>query len=278
MRVSKVRHLVIPAAGLGTRMKPVNPELPKELLPVGGKPAIQYAVDEGLSAGMNHIFVIINKDKELIRRYFEDKTTRKQLYPEQDIKTEKAVVSSAIKFIYQEMPVGEADAIGLTEKFVGENPVALIYPDNIFMPSPGALAELEKVFMLYGKDTLALTEISEENSAATSNAGRVDLDYIEPDIFSIRQFHNKGPGHFVPRFRGELKACGMNISGPHIYGYIERARSLIKNEEFTDWHFRNLIHKEKGLLGCHLKGSVFDIGNPKGYEFCMNKIAERQVI
>lgn len=278
MRVSKVRHLVIPAAGLGTRMKPVNPELPKELLPVGGKPAIQYAVEEGLSAGMNNIAIIINKDKELIRRYFEDKTTRKRFYPEQDENTERMLASSIIKFIYQEKPLGEADAIGLTGTFVGGNPVALIYPDNIYMPSPGALAELEKVFMRFGKDTLALTEISEENSAATGNAGRVDLDYIEPGIFSIRQFHNKGSGHFVPRFRGELKACGIHISGAHIFGYIERSRSLIKNEEFTDWHFRNLIHKEKGLLGCHLKGSVFDIGNPKGYEFCMNKIAERQVI
>ena len=62
-------YLIIPAAGRGTRMIEINPDLPKEMLPIGNKPAIQYAVEEGITAGIRNIIIVINRHKEIIRRY-----------------------------------------------------------------------------------------------------------------------------------------------------------------------------------------------------------------
>ena len=76
--------LIIPAAGRGTRMKSVNPDIPKEMLPLGNRPAIQYAVEEGISAGIKDIVIIISSVKDIIREYFEDSKRRLSLFPEAD--------------------------------------------------------------------------------------------------------------------------------------------------------------------------------------------------
>ena len=252
-------YLVIPAAGFGKRMKAVNAEIPKEMFPVGNKPAILYAVEEGLSAGINNIIIVINRQKEMIRKYFED---RKFM----------AERGCSITFLYQSEPLGESDAISLAEDIVVNHTVAIIYPDNIYFPAPGALKILKDVFRRYGKDIVALMEVNDENSRGISNSGRVDLSLLDDDIFHVKKFYPKGNGHFIMRFKGELRTCGITISGPHIFEYIKRLRGSIKEGEFTDLPIRSLMLEEKGLIGFHLPGKVFDIGNPVGYDLCISYI------
>jgi UTP--glucose-1-phosphate uridylyltransferase len=267
-------HLVIPAAGLGTRMRSVNPFLPKEMLPVLNKPAIQYAVEEGLSAGIKNIVIIINRNKEIIREYFEGRRAREKLYPLAAERMEEIAASCSFTFLYQEELTGEADAIGLSRHIVGKGPLAIIYPDNIYLPAPGALLALKAVYEQFGKDVCALMEVSEENAPGLSNSGRVDLAPFKDNIFRIDRIHPKGNGWFATRFREELRTCGIWIAGPHVFEYIERARNAVTTGEFTDWPVRNLMLEEKGLLGYRLPGRVFDIGNPGGYELC-RKWAEK---
>jgi len=250
-------YLIVPAAGLGKRMKSVNPEIPKEMLLVGNKPAIQYTVEEGISAGIKNIVIIINRDKEMIRRYFEDRKFEE---------TEKEV---SITFLYQEEPLGESDAISVAEDIVDGHTSAIFYPDNLYFPAPGALKILKEVFNKYRTDVFALMEITNENTFVIGNSGRVDLSPLETDIFRIEKFHPKGPGHFIPRFNGELRTCGITIVGPHIFEYIKKARDLVRDGEFTDVPVRNLMLGKKTLLGCRLPGTVFDIGNPEGYLHCV---------
>lgn len=256
-------YLIIPAAGLGTRMSHVNPDLPKEMLPVGNKPAIQYAVEEGLSAGIKNIIIIINKEKEIIRKHFEE-TTHYQ--------------DCLFTFLYQKKPLGESDAIGLARDIVDNHSIAVIYPDNIYFPSPGALKILKKVFRKYKTDVIALMEVTEENAHGIGNAGRADLIPLRNNVFRIKKLHSKSTGHFIPRFKGELRTCGIRISGKEIFDFIERARETLKTGELTDAPINDLILKEKGVLGCRLSGTVFDIGNPTGYKFCLSSIMLRRVL
>lgn len=265
-------YLVIPAAGLGTRMRAVNPDLPKEMLPVGNKPAIQYTVEEGLSAGIKDILIIINREKEIIRKYFEDREFRGKIFPLAVDNMEVINRECSIAFLYQKEPLGESDAIGLASDIVGSRHLAIIYPDNIYLPAPGALKILKTVYGRYRTDVVALMEVTEVNAQGIGNSGRVDLRPLEHDIFHIERFHPKGQGHFVPRFEGELRTCGIAISGPHIFEYIDRARDTIKEGEFTDLPVRTLMLKEKGLLGCRLPGAVIDIGNPIGYKLSLEYI------
>ena len=74
--------LIIPAAGLGTRMRGVDPSLPKEMLPVAGRPAIQHAVEQGIRVGIDHVVIILRAEKEIIRSYFQEGEVARGLYPE----------------------------------------------------------------------------------------------------------------------------------------------------------------------------------------------------
>jgi len=271
------RYLLIPAAGLGTRMRSVNPGLPKEMLPVGGKPVIQYAIEEGLHAGIRDIIVIINRDKDIIRRFIEDEKFRDREYPLYVAAMKETGKACSFTFLYQERPLGESDAICLAKEHTGGEPVAVIYPDNVCLPSPGALRRLQEAYSRYQMDVTGLMEVSDKNAAGTGNAGRVDLEKWEGDVFRIVRIHPKGTGTFVPRFPGELRTCGMSISGPHLYDYIDRARPFIpEGEEFIDVPVRRLILEEKGILGVRLPGTVFDVGNPEGYSLCQQYLGRKE--
>lgn len=241
--------LVIPAGGLGTRLRPVNPDLPKEMLPIGSKPAIQYTVEEGMDAGIESIVIIINSRKEIIRDHLS-----RLGYP--------------IMFLYQAEPRGEMDAIALAEPIVGNQAAAVFYPDNLHFPAPGALKLLKSVFQQQGTDVMGLTPVTQENAAVLGNSGRVDVTPLSDGLYQIKRFHPKGPGYFHPRFPGELRACGMTVYGQRIFETIRRARKLVNYGEFTDGPVRRLILKERGWLGFRLPGRVYDVGNPDGYRLC----------
>ena len=116
---------------------------------------------------------------------------------------------------------------------------------------------------------LGINHLATFPTAGTSNAGRVDLRPLDGDLFRIERLRPKGAGPFVPRFAGELRACGIMLSsGPQLFSCIEQARTTVKEGEFTDLPVRTQIVRQHGLLGCRLPGTVFDIGNPRGYEHC----------
>lgn len=267
--------LVIPAAGLGVRMRKVNPDVPKEMLPVGQKPAIQYAVVEGLSAGIENIVIIINRRKEIIRRFFEDRKFRASTYPRAVQEMDEVDRMCSIHFLYQEQPTGEWDAVNLSRSRVGNSSLAIFFPDNIYLPAPGALAVLKASFEHYDKDVVALIRVHEESAKALGNSGRVNLSSLSGDVFRIERFYPKGEGVFVPRYLEELRCCGISVFGPHLFDYIERARALVnEGDEFTDVSVRSLILQEREMLGCCLPGTLFDIGNPAGYSYCLSYIGE----
>jgi UTP--glucose-1-phosphate uridylyltransferase len=249
-------------------MRPVNADFPKEMLPLGGKPAIQYAVEEGRSTGIRNIVIIINRDKEIIRRHFENASARGSLSPSAREEMAEITASCAFTFLYQREPAGESDAIALSRDIAGAAPVAIWYPDNIFLPHPGALSALKQIFLEHGKTALALMAVTRENARSVSNSGRVTLSPLGKDVYRIRKFHAKGQGWFTPRFPCELRTCGIKIVSPDIFDYIDRARRSVATGELTDGPVFDLMLRERELIGFRLPGSVFDIGNPAGYELC----------
>ena len=266
----KPEILIVPAAGLGTRMQSVGPDLPKELLPVGPQPAIQYVVDEAVSVGIEKIIIIISTKKTSIRQYFEDDAFRNARFPAVSKRMAKIEGMISVSFLYQEAPRGEADAIGLASDIVGPHSVAVFYPDNVYFPAPGALKAVIPVFIETGKDVIGLTEVGDAESLG--NSGRVDLVPIGEHAFRITRFYPKGTGAFVPRFPGELRTCGIAVYGAHLFDYIQRAKESSEDREITDGPVRSLMIRDMEVLGCRLPGRLFDIGNPRGYEDCVRYI------
>lgn len=275
--------LVVPAAGLGTRMRHVLPGVPKELLPIGGKPAIQHALAMGRDAGCLRAVVVLHPDKQTIARWLRDPKPD-SLYT-QAAAQEMQELNQAmdIAMIRQPEPQGEADAIALCRNLVQDGVMAVAYPDNIHLPEspggPGALRALRQALAGLGADPagsgvdmIGLMDPGSAN-AGVSDSGRVDLAPVPGSLPRIRDFLPKGEGPFVKRFPDELRTCGIYLALPHFFDFIEQARAAMgrpgPGNELTDGKVRRLMLRAGvTFYGAPLPGQVFDVGNPQGYALC----------
>lgn len=272
--------LIIPAAGLGTRMRSVNPSLPKEMLPLGGKPAIQYAVEEGIQAGVDQVVIIIREEKEIIRNYFEGTRLWRDLHPETAEALEVLMSRSGLTFLTQKSPLGECDAILLAREVAAGGSVAILYPDNIYLPAPGVLMALFARHSRSGGHVLALMEVAEENKCCVSNSGRVDLEPLTEGLFRVKRFLAKGEGYFEPRYGTEYRACGISIAQSDYFEAIEEVSRLGSAGELTDEKVRRyMLETGTVFYGCSLPGKIYDVGNPAGYRLCrqsLRRLEERE--
>jgi UTP--glucose-1-phosphate uridylyltransferase len=134
-----IKQAIIPLAGLGTRLLPLTSVFPKELLPINGKPGIEYILDECIEAGIEEIIFIISKKKEIIKNYFyNDKFYEKIIKKKKDariIKEYKKILKykKMIKFVYQNKPLGTGDAILKTKKIIKDNFFLMLLPDDLIV-------------------------------------------------------------------------------------------------------------------------------------------------
>ena len=122
-----IKQAIIPLAGLGTRLLPLTSVFAKELLPINGKPGIEYILDECIEAGIKEIVFIISKKKRIIKDYFyKDKFYKQIIKKKKDprvIKEYKKILKykKMIKFVYQDKPLGTGDAVLKTKKYIKDN-------------------------------------------------------------------------------------------------------------------------------------------------------------
>jgi UTP--glucose-1-phosphate uridylyltransferase len=267
--------LVIPAAGLGTRMKGVDPSLPKEMLPLGGRPAIQYAVEEGIHAGIGHIVIILREGKESIRSYLEGRGGWSDLYTGAADSLEDLRARARFTFLYQKSLLGECDAIRMARDAAAGGCVAIIYPDNICLPAPGVLEKLLSRYRRLGGHVLALMEVGDENKRCVSNSGRVDLEPCGEDLFRVKRFLAKGDGWFEPRYATEYRACGISIAAWDYFQAIEDVSRLVSTGELTDEMVRTrMLEKGTVFYGLSVPGNIYDVGNPSGYRLCQSRLCD----
>jgi len=165
----KVRKAVIPAAGLGTRVLPASKAVPKEMLPIVDKPAIQYIVEEAVASGIEDILIITNRGKSLIEDHFDhapELEDKLRSSGKQDLFDQ--VVSLAhlcnIQYVRQKETRGLGHAVGCAKSFVGNEPFAVLYGDDVVISPPGkpAIGELIAVHETYGKSVVGIKEVPDD--------------------------------------------------------------------------------------------------------------------
>ena len=134
-----IKQAIIPLAGLGTRLLPLTSIFAKELLPINGKPGIEYILDECTDAGIKKIVFIISKKKQMIKDYFyKDSFYKKIIKKKKDprvIKEYKKILKykKMIKFVYQNKPLGTGDAVLKTKKFITDDYFLMLLPDDLII-------------------------------------------------------------------------------------------------------------------------------------------------
>ena len=174
----KVRKAIIPAAGLGTRFLPITKAVPKPMLPVVDKPNIQYIAEELKRAGIEETVIVVGPDSEVIMRHFgENHELEKRLLSDGKQKLyeiAKETRSFNVKFAVQEQPNGLAGAILCAEKYIGDEPFALLLGDELIYCEENEQSCIERLLEIYektGKSVIATMEVFGDDVSKYGNIG-----------------------------------------------------------------------------------------------------------
>jgi UTP--glucose-1-phosphate uridylyltransferase len=220
----QVRHGVIPAAGMGTRFLPATKAVPKELLPIGDTPAIQYVIDEALGAGIDHIVVVSSRHKPGIESYFAPRPDLVEAL-RRDGRDEAADRLAAVgkdwrvSIVFQDEPRGLGHAVGCAESVVGDEPFAVLLPDEI-MGDSSLLAQMNGVCAASEGSVVALKAVSPEEVSAY---GVVD-PMSDPDSDGVLRVAGLVEKPAVAEAPSNLIIIGRYVLTPDVFGEIARLR------------------------------------------------------
>lgn len=257
----KITKAVIPVAGLGTRFLPITKSVPKEMLPIVDKPTLSYIIDECIESGITDILLITSPYKKVIEDYFdqnyelakrlEEKDKVKELY-----RLETKPTNVNIYFIRQGEPQGSGHAIKLAKTFVGDEPFAVLYGDDIMKSDTPALKQLIDTYERTEANIIGCLEVPKEQS---KNYGMIDFQNKETN--QIKTIIEKPAVENTPSTYAGL---GRYIISANIFNTLETLSRGVGNEyQFTD-AMKELMTKED-FYACILDATYYDTGSKIGY-------------
>ena len=254
-----VRKAVIPAAGLGTRFLPVTRSVPKELLPILDRPMLQYVVEEAAEAGITDVIVVTSPGKEGIAEYFRPRPDLEARLADDATLLDK-VSSGArlanVSFVIQEEPLGLGHAVLTAREAVGDEPFAVILPDDIVEHRPGVLTQM----LAATADGAAAVAVERVPWEIVHNYGVVDTDAVGERLHRVNGLVEKPPPGTAP---SNLSIVGRYLLPPPIFECLERTPPGARNEiQLTDG--LALLMEDVALYACEFEGVRYDGGNPMG--------------
>ena len=258
-----IKKAVIPAAGLGTRILPASKAIPKEMLPIVDKPAIQHIVEEAAAAGITDILIITNRGKNVIEDHFdhsfelETNLREKQKY--EMLKTVEAVSHIAnVYFLRQGETGGLGHAVLKAKSFVGDDPFAVLYGDDVIIGDVPAIGELAEVYDQYG---LGVVGVKEVPRADVSKYCSLKVDKINDKIMRVSDMIEKPKDDEIMSCYSILGRC---ILPAEIFTILENTERGAGGElQLTD-AMKTLAIK-KGMMGIDFSGTRYDMGNKFSY-------------
>lgn len=261
----KIRKVVIPAAGLGTRFLPATKAQPKEMLPIVDKPTIQYIVEEAIAAGAESILIITGRSKRAIEDHF-DTSVELELELERQGKEEllKLVrdISGMVNlhYIRQKQPKGLGHAILCARDFVGNEPFGVMLGDDIVVSKKPALGQLMEIYEEYGTSVVgvqpvAATEVSKYGIIAPISGAEQER------LHRIGGLVEKPSVEQAP---SNLAILGRYIITPRIFDVLERTPLGTGGElQLTD--ALHGLMKYENMYAYEFEGKRYDVGDKLGF-------------
>jgi UTP--glucose-1-phosphate uridylyltransferase len=259
----KVRKAVIPAAGFGTRFLPATKAQPKEMLAVVDKPLIQYSVEEAVGSGIENIAVITSRGKSTMEDHF-DKNPELEQFLEQkgklDFLEEVRRISGLAEFCYirQKEALGLGHAILMAEDYVGDEPFAVLLPDDIFSCPTPCTKQLVQAFEELQAAIIVLGRVDEEG---TNKYGIIKPKKVSERVFQIEDMIEK-PG--PEKAFSDLGILGRYVFNPDIFQAIRETQPDKRGEiQITD--SIKILLKQKPVYGYLFEGRRYDAGDKMGF-------------
>jgi UTP--glucose-1-phosphate uridylyltransferase len=259
-----VTKAIIPAAGLGTRFLPTTKAIPKELLPLFDKPAIQYVVEEGVKSGIKNFVLVTGRGKEAITNHFSEDPYFERNLSERDqlsLLGTLPKIASLAQFISvrQNEPLGLGHAVWSARHTVGREHVAVMLPDDIITGRDPGLGQLIKVAVQEKCSVVAVQEVEKHQ---VSRYGVVDVKkQFSPNLFQIKDLVEKPSPEEAPSC---LAIIGRYVLSPTIFEALELTNAGAVGEiQLTDGIQKLLLGGEK-VFAYKIKGTRYDAGTQIG--------------
>ena len=273
----KLRKAVFPVAGLGTRLLPATKAIPKELLTVVDRPLIQYAVDEAREAGMEQLIFVTGRGKSALVDYF-DMAFELETTMREKGKSLGALESSRVSFgelvsVRQQQPLGLGHAVWCAREIVGDEPFAVLLPDDLMHGTPGALKQMVDAWEKVGGGNMLCTE--EVPKERTASYGIIAPGKRDGAITEVVGVVEKPSPDVAP---SNLGVIGRYILQPEVMQILDRGEKGAGGEiQLTD-AMAQLIGKQP-FHATTVDAARYDCGDKAGYVIANLALAlERQDI
>ena len=262
MTFTRVRKAVFPVDGLGTRFLPATKAMPKEMLTVVDKPLIQYAVDEALEAGIEQIIFVTGRGKQALEDHFDiayelEDTMRSRGKSLAVVDGTRMKPGSPV-YIRQQEPLGLGHAVWCAREIVGDEPFAVLLPDELMVGTPGFLAQMVEAYDQVGGNIVGALEVadSETDKYGIISPGAVDGRLTEVTALVEKPAQGTAPSN--------LMIPGRYILQPEVMRILEGQETGAGGEiQLTD-AMAQLIGKQP-FHGFTFDGARYDCGDKAGY-------------
>ena len=260
----KVRKVVIPAAGFGTRFLPATKAQPKEILPIVDKPIIQYVVEQAVEAGITQVVIVTGWHKRSIEDHFDrhfELEARLEQANKRELLEEVKKISDLANFIYvrQKEPLGNGHAVLVAKDVVGDEPFLVMWGDEFFSAKPPAVTQLIEAYEKFDAPVIAGVRIAKED---LPKYGIADITPAGDNFFKINKIVEKPTIDNAP---SDLATHGNYIFTPEIFEILENLKPSKSGEIWIADAIDELI-KARDVYAVELKSAkYYDCGSKIGY-------------
>lgn len=264
MKTTKIKKVVIPVAGFGTRFLPATKAIPKEMLPIIDKPLIEYAVDEAVDAGIEEVIFITSHTKIAIENHFdsnfelEEKLLRSNKESFIPLINPEKYKNIRFTYVRQKSMKGLGDAILHASHLINNEPFAIILADDLIISEKSCLQQLMDI---HEKTDLSVIGVNKVPDNKVSSYGVIDPSDHDSGSIQIKDIIEKPTFENAP---SNLAVVGRYILSSDIFSYLEKVSGDKTNEiQLTD-AIKMMLADEK-ILACEYAGDKFDCGSKSGY-------------
>ncbi|AOH84052.1 UTP--glucose-1-phosphate uridylyltransferase [Sphingomonas panacis] len=262
MTIKPVRKAVFPVAGLGTRFLPATKAMPKEMLTVLDKPLIQYAVEEALEAGIEQIIFVTGRNKSALEDHFDisyelEDTMRRRGKSLAVVESIRMKPGSPV-YVRQQEPLGLGHAVWCAREIVGDEPFAVLLPDELMAGTPGFMKQMVEAYQTVGGNVVGALEVapSETHKYGIISPGKVDGRLTEVKALVEKPAQGSAPSN--------LMIPGRYILQPEVMRILEKQETGAGGEiQLTDAMLQ-LIGKQP-FHGFTFSGERYDCGDKAGF-------------
>ena len=263
--MKKVRKAIIPAAGLGTRMLPISHAVPKEMLPIVDLPAVYYLVEEAAASGIEEILIITNRDKDAMEDFFD--LSPEYIYAlnakgkEKEAKMLSDIANMAnVYFLRQKETKGLGHAVGRARAFVGDEPFAVLYGDDIIFSKTPVCQQMIDAYEKHGRPVVGVKSVPWEDLKKYCSL-KVEAIEGETGLFTCTDMIEK------PKSGEEfsnLSILGRVLLTPDIFDIIDAIPPGAGGEiQLTD--AMAILARKSGVLALEYEGTRYDMGSKLGF-------------